>query len=147
MRLLNTTKDKTIISTLLKYDPEHPLLLFEGKDTDRYQTITKWCNIQTDLKNTIYDNILETYNGIPYSKSADAFIYLNLDDFENEEYFEYYLTEYINKLNNHEIMRPFIQKEISFKNEIIMISDDYFNLETIEYLENNKVLSKSLDFD
>jgi len=67
---------KELLSKIYLYKPNSPLIVKSGKNSDIYNTITKWCNIKTDLidRNA---HFAHTSNGILFSKEDRCFIDLS----------------------------------------------------------------------
>ncbi|MFS8158695.1 MAG: hypothetical protein ACMG6E_00515 [Candidatus Roizmanbacteria bacterium] len=57
-------------------------IAFYDRESDRYQTITRWCNIATDLISLIPNQISCTHNGIVYDHASASFVEFN-DEFDD----------------------------------------------------------------
>ena len=124
---------KDLTGFLLKHDPTNELLDYNGKDTDTYKTVSKWCNVKTDLKEDKDEN-LRTDNGILYDPNKDAFVSLN------EVHLQYIFISNI-------IMKYIPQLKLENKDygEFDIISSYYFKPDILSNLIDKGYLSKPLD--
>jgi hypothetical protein len=75
-----------LLAALFLDNPKSDLLEFEFADSETYQTITEWCNLETDLRPSLYENqetgLLQTTNSLFFDPNRKAFVSLN-DDFHD----------------------------------------------------------------
>jgi hypothetical protein len=149
MRLLYvvpySTNDLAIISALLKYDQTHSLLEYYDATTDYYQRILKWCDLNTNLEDTAFDNLLQTRNNISYSVEKNAFVTLNYDELDQFDDFPDYIMKQMEALDHYEIIKYFLKNVgIEFTDDVKTLPDDFFNQEVTNFLEDHKILSKPI---
>jgi len=91
-RVAKVISEAKLIVWLLVRKPESDWLEFHGKGSDMYMNVTKWCNLEKDLKETttVYkldpkldSEIVCTDNSIIFDKRKEAFVELN-DTFNDE---------------------------------------------------------------
>lgn len=76
--------DKLTIS-ILENNPDSHWLIFNGKDSEYYKSINTYAH---DNMKKVSDDIMETFNGIFYSISKDAYIDTKYVTIDIEKYFE-----------------------------------------------------------
>lgn len=74
--------DTKILYVMLVHCRTWKYIEWNGPESDYYKTITKWCNINKDLKvfGNPADGVLLTNNGIVYDVKSGSFV--NLDDMD-----------------------------------------------------------------
>lgn len=123
-----------LLAFLARKFPNHPKIDRHGPGTQTYETITKWCNIETDLKPFAFD-MHQTFNGIVF----DAFTGEFVNDSEMASFCVYidvtkYLVPYL---------PAFVLDSVRFDDEFILdslLSD--CSEEEIKFLVSQKIVSE-----
>jgi uncharacterized protein YehS (DUF1456 family) len=109
---------KLLIATLVEQDPHNIYLEYSNITTETYKTITKWCDIDTGLKQFKNTTLKQTQNGLIFDPKSKSFMDLSYDIWDNEIVLNFDEI-YPKKLSKHlEIKRTFL-KEVAFPQTLL----------------------------